>query len=38
MAFTIAGLVSDGQNNLDNMDCVKISCPNFYKLLKEFIN
>ena len=38
MAFSIAGLVSDGKNNLDNIDCVKISCPNFYKLLKELVN
>ena len=38
MAFSIAGLVSDGKNNLDNMDCVKISCPNFYKLLEDLIN
>ena len=38
MAFSIAGLVSDGKNNLDNMNCVKISCPNFYQLLEELIN
>ena len=34
MAFTIAGLISNGENKLDNKDCVKISCPNFYDLLK----
>tara|TARA_B100000700_G_scaffold310050_1_gene390161 strand:- start:374 stop:1600 length:1227 start_codon:yes stop_codon:yes gene_type:complete len=37
MAFSIAGLVSDGKNNLDNMDCVKISCPNFFNLLEDLI-
>ena len=34
MAFSIAGLVSNGQNILDNIDCVKISCPEFFELLK----
>ena len=38
MAFSIAGLVSDGKNNLDNINCVKISCPNFYQLLEDLIN
>ena len=37
MAFSIAGLVSDGKNNLDNMDCIKISCPNFFNLLEDLI-
>lgn len=37
MAFTIAGLISNGEVQLDNSDCVKISCPEFFKLLKEFV-
>ena len=38
MAFSIAGLISNGENKLDNKNCVNISCPNFYNLLKELIN
>ena len=38
MAFSIAGLVSDGENKLDDKSCVDISSPNFYKLLEEFIH
>ena len=35
MAFTIAGLFSDGQVILDNLKCVTTSCPEFYNLIKE---
>ncbi len=37
MAFTIAGLITYGEVKLDNSDCVRISCPEFYQLLEEFI-
>lgn len=30
MAFTIAGLVADGETIIDNPDCVKVSYPRFY--------
>jgi len=36
MAFTIAGLIADGDVILDNPDCVKISCPEFFKMLRVF--
>lgn len=36
MAFTIAGLFSDGHVMLDNPKCVTTSCPEFYNLVKEF--
>lgn len=34
MAFTIAGLVADGDVTLDNQHCVDISFPQFYEWLK----
>ena len=35
MSFTIANLLLDKQNKLDNLDCVSISYPNFYKILNS---
>jgi len=35
MAFSIAGLIADGDTIIDNPDCVKISFPNFYEILKN---
>ncbi len=37
MAFTIAGLIADGDTNLDNPDCASISYPEFYKVLEGLI-
>ena len=36
MAFTIAGLIAHGDVILDNPDCVKISCPEFFEMLGRF--
>ena len=33
MAFTIAGLVADGDVLLDDPECISISYPEFYKEL-----
>ncbi len=38
MAFTVADLISDGKVKLDKPDCVKISCPEFYQLLKSVLH
>lgn len=35
MAFTIADLISDGNVNLDNKECVDISFPGYFELLKN---
>lgn len=35
MAFTIASLFSEGNNILDNSDCVSISYPDFFKTLEK---
>ena len=37
MAFTIAGLVSNGEIKLDNYKCIDISFPEFFKTLKDII-
>ena len=37
MAFTIAGLLTDGENTLDNADCINISLPEFNKILNQII-
>ena len=33
MAFSIAGLISQGSTQIDNIDCIRISCPEFEDLL-----
>ena len=38
MAFTIAGLIANGDVILDNHDCVKISCPEFFEMLGRLFN
>ncbi|MFN3135254.1 MAG: 3-phosphoshikimate 1-carboxyvinyltransferase [Candidatus Kryptonium sp.] len=38
MAFSIAGLIAEGETVIDNPECVKISFPNFYKILKNILN
>lgn len=38
MAFSIAGLIADGETVIDNPNCVKISFPNFYEILKNIQN
>ncbi len=35
MAFTIAGLVSDGETTIHDSECVAVSYPNFYETLAE---
>lgn len=37
MAFTIAGLLADGQTKLDDDLCVEVSCPEFNDLLGKVI-
>ncbi len=37
MAFTIAGLIADGETKLDNYKCVDISFPEFFRTLKNII-
>ena len=37
MAFTIAGLISDGSISLDNESCMVISCPEFTTILNQVI-
>ncbi len=38
MAFSIAGLIADGETIIDKPDCVAISFPNFYDVLKNLSN
>ncbi|MBO3443325.1 3-phosphoshikimate 1-carboxyvinyltransferase [Clostridium sp. CCUG 7971] len=35
MAFSIANLISDGEVKLDNKECIDISFPGYFNLLKE---
>tara|TARA_B100000315_G_scaffold260900_1_gene327035 strand:+ start:3371 stop:4621 length:1251 start_codon:yes stop_codon:yes gene_type:complete len=37
MAFTIAGLISDGRISFDNESCMAISCPEFTTMFKQVI-
>ena len=37
MAFTIAGLVANGETTLDNYECIDISFPEFLNTLKNII-
>lgn len=37
MAFSIAGLIAEGETVIDDPECVKISFPNFYEILKNII-
>ena len=37
MAFTVAGLVANGNTKLDNYDCVNISFPGFFNMMKKLI-
>ncbi len=38
MAFSIAGLIAEGETVIDNPDCVKISFPSFFKILSSVVN
>ncbi len=38
MAFSIAGLITNGKTHLDDEKCIEFSCPEFFILLKELIN
>jgi len=38
MAFSIAGLVADGETTIHDAECVSISYPNFYETLKGLTN
>ncbi len=38
MAFTIAGLISDRSIKLDNNQCIKYSCPEFFDMLNDLVN
>ena len=38
MAFSVAGLISNGKTYIDDERCIKFSCPEFFSLLKELIN
>jgi 3-phosphoshikimate 1-carboxyvinyltransferase len=37
MAFVVAGLVAKGNTKLDNYDCVDISFPGFFKMMRRLI-
>ena len=37
MAFSIAGLIADGETVLDNKKCVDVSFPNFFNILQSNI-
>ena len=37
MAFSIAGLLAEGETIIDNPECVAISYPNFYKDLEGIL-
>ena len=37
MAFTIAGLVANGETTLDNYECIDISFPEFFNTLRNII-
>ncbi|MFN3471158.1 MAG: 3-phosphoshikimate 1-carboxyvinyltransferase, partial [Aquificaceae bacterium] len=37
MAFSIAGLLAEGETIIDNPECVAISYPNFYKDLESVL-
>ena len=37
MAFIIAGISSGNYNEIDNIDCIKISYPGFLDTLKKII-
>ncbi|MBN1997784.1 3-phosphoshikimate 1-carboxyvinyltransferase [candidate division KSB1 bacterium] len=38
MAFSIAGLVAEGETTIKKVDCVKTSFPDFYKILRKIRN
>lgn len=33
MAFAVAGLIADGETQIDDAECVSVSCPGFFDLL-----
>lgn len=37
MAFTIAGLIAEGETEIKNADCVAVSFPEFFDLLKSVV-
>ncbi|MGI6713070.1 MAG: 3-phosphoshikimate 1-carboxyvinyltransferase [Bacillota bacterium] len=38
MALAIAGMTSDGDTTIENTECVNISFPNFFEIIKELYN
>lgn len=38
MALAIAGMTSDGDTTIENTECVNISFPNFFEIIKELDN
>ena len=33
MTFAVAALIADGETEIDDADCVRISCPGFFDML-----
>jgi 5-enolpyruvylshikimate-3-phosphate synthase len=38
MAMAVAGLVAEGETEIEDFACHKVSFPNFYPLLKKWEN
>jgi 3-phosphoshikimate 1-carboxyvinyltransferase len=37
MAFSVAGLIAEGENEIKDADCVSVSCPEFFELLDSVV-
>lgn len=37
MAFSIAALIADGESEIAGVECVSVSCPEFYELLESVV-
>jgi 3-phosphoshikimate 1-carboxyvinyltransferase len=37
MAFTVAGLIAEGETEIANHDCVGVSFPEFFELLESVV-
>ncbi len=37
MAFTVAGLLADGESEIEDADCVAVSFPEFFELLESIV-
>ena len=37
MAFTVAGLIADGETEIEDAECVAVSFPEFFELLEEVV-